>query len=142
MAKTKPINVAGTVVRDSDGRYLMIQEKRADIYGLWNIPAGHQDPGETLQQAAIREAYEESGLQVKLLSSKPIYVGPTANKAHMFHAFPATIIGGSVNAPEDEVLQIQWLTFAEIKKLYEQGNLRGDSTMASIQEVENAHPRH
>jgi len=140
MASFKKINVAGVVIRDTSGRYLIVQEKRADIYGLWNIPAGHQDEGETLQQAAIREAQEETGLRVELIKDKPVYVGPTATRTHVFQAFPARIVGGKIKFPEDEILQVRWLTFQEIKILNQQGKVRHSSTMRSIEAVEHAAP--
>ncbi|MGC1177301.1 MAG: NUDIX hydrolase [Candidatus Saccharimonadales bacterium] len=137
MPDAKTINIAGVVLRDKNGQYLMVQEKQAHVYGLWNIPAGHQDPGETLQQAATREAYEETGLRVRLLSHKPIHVGPTATKNHVFHAFLARIVGGTLKIPEDEILNTEWLTFSAIKKLNKEGKIRGTVTMASIQKAED-----
>ncbi len=135
------INVAGAVLRDDQGRYLMVQEKRPDIHGLWNIPAGHQDKGETLQEAAVRETYEEVGLHVDLLSDKPVFSGPTASKRHIFHAFPAKVSSGSIVIPEDEIIQAQWLTFDEIERLNRQGKIRDYSTWASIEKVENENSR-
>ena len=142
MSKSTHINIAGTVLRDKGGRYLMIKEKRPDIYGLWNIPAGHQDKGESLQQAAIRETYEEVGLKVELITNEPIYIGETGNKNHIFHAFPAKVIGGELNMPKDEILEVKWIAFPDILKLNKQGKVRHYTTMASIQKVEDAYPRH
>ena len=45
------------------GRFLLVQEF-ADI-GFW-LPGGRVDPGESFQEAAIREAKEEAGVDVKL----------------------------------------------------------------------------
>lgn len=142
MAKLS-VNVTGTVIRDDSGRYLMVQEKRADIYGLWNIPAGHQDEGETLQQAAIRETLEETGLKVELLTDEPVYVGPTGGH-HVFNAFPAKVldVDGKLKIPKDEILQAKWLTYPEIIKLNKQGKVRHHSTMASVQAVEDAYSGH
>ena len=142
MSKSTPINIAGTVVRDKDGRYLMVKEKRADIYGLWNIPAGHQDKEESLQQAAIRETYEEVGLKVELITHEPIYIGKTGNKNHIFHAFPARIIGGELNIPKDEIIEVKWLVFSDILKLNQLGKIRNHTTMTSIRKVEDAYSRH
>jgi 8-oxo-dGTP pyrophosphatase MutT (NUDIX family) len=48
------------IVRKDDGKLLMIQ--RSDN-GLWAVPGGAQDIGETTRQAAIREVYEETGYE-------------------------------------------------------------------------------
>ena len=44
-------------------RYLVVRE--ASRGNLWYLPAGRVEPGETFQEAAIREAYEEAGIEVK-----------------------------------------------------------------------------
>ena len=51
------------VIRDETGRILF--ERRADC-GWWCLPGGKLDPGETLEQCAVREALEETGLAVRL----------------------------------------------------------------------------
>ena len=56
-----PREAAGTIIV-RDGRVLLMYRHRfiTDTWG-WEIPAGAVDPGETLEQGAIREALEESG---------------------------------------------------------------------------------
>lgn len=57
------VTVATVVPRD--GRFLLVEENVRDRLVL-NQPAGHLDPGETLQQAALRETREETGWDVEL----------------------------------------------------------------------------
>jgi 8-oxo-dGTP pyrophosphatase MutT (NUDIX family) len=54
----EPIQVAAVIALAPDGRCLMC--RRVDT-GQWAFPAGHVEPGETLEQAAIREFFEECG---------------------------------------------------------------------------------
>jgi len=49
-----------------DGKLLMVQENQPHCRGKWNLPAGHLDQNENMFDAAIREAKEETGLDVKL----------------------------------------------------------------------------
>ena len=64
--KNKHIVVAGVVV-EKDSKYLLVQEKKELVYGLWNLPAGKVDEGETVEEAAVREAKEEVGYKVRLI---------------------------------------------------------------------------
>jgi 8-oxo-dGTP diphosphatase len=56
--------VGVVVVRD--GRLLLIQRGREPGRGLWSLPGGMVDLGETMQEAAAREALEETGLHVEV----------------------------------------------------------------------------
>ena len=56
-----PRPAAGTVIHDPDRGVLLLWRHRfiSDTWG-WELPAGGADPGETLEQAAVREAIEEN----------------------------------------------------------------------------------
>lgn len=58
-----PINTADAVVVQS-GHILMIQRQKEPGRGLWALPGGHIDKGETAIEAVLRELYEESGLDM------------------------------------------------------------------------------
>ena len=49
---------AGGVVKDSEGHILWIQRN-----GKWDLPKGKLEPGESLEEAAVREVFEETGIQ-------------------------------------------------------------------------------
>ena len=53
------VTVAAIIQRDSDGRFLLVEELTPEGLRL-NNPAGHLDPGESLRQAVVRECLEES----------------------------------------------------------------------------------
>ncbi|TLZ58489.1 MAG: NUDIX domain-containing protein [Methanobacteriota archaeon] len=64
----KPVRTAlssGCAVIDPEGRILLI--RRADER-IWGLPKGTVEPGETLEQTAVREVREETGLQVRILA--------------------------------------------------------------------------
>lgn len=59
-----PLVGVGAVIVDK-GRVLLVKRARAPLLGQWSIPGGLLELGESLRQAAEREAWEETGLEVK-----------------------------------------------------------------------------
>ena len=106
------VSVAAGVVVRKDGKYLLVQEAQARSRGKWNIPAGRVDKGETIEEAAIREALEETGYEVRLIKKLGVHhVDPTQA---VKHAFAAEIIGGELRVPLDELLDVKWFSYEEI----------------------------
>ncbi len=49
-----------------DGRVLLVKRGRAPAAGLWSLPGGHIEPGETAAAAVERELREETGISAKI----------------------------------------------------------------------------
>ena len=62
----------GVIIRDRRGRVLL--EKRSDC-GLWGIPGGSIEPGESVERTAVREIREETGLTVRVTRLFGVYSG-------------------------------------------------------------------
>ena len=58
---------AGTYILSPDGKLLLIDAEGSDRVRLWISPGGGLEQGETIEQCAVREAYEETGLRVRLV---------------------------------------------------------------------------
>ncbi len=63
----------GLVMRNMNGDILL--ERRSDN-GLWGLPGGKVEPGESLLQTALREAKEETGLTIGVIRLLGVYSGP------------------------------------------------------------------
>lgn len=63
----------GVLISDGYGRVLL--ERRSDC-GLWGLPGGTVEPGESLAEAALREVFEETGLHVALDGLQGVYSEP------------------------------------------------------------------
>lgn len=124
--------VAGVVLRQDD-KYLLLQEAQPKAYGLWNLPAGKVEVGESLEQAAIREAKEETNLDVELL--KEIGIFHENATAVIKHAFTAVIKGGQFRFAPDEFLNGRWFSYTEIQEM--QDKLRGPWVFKAIKIVED-----
>jgi len=60
------------IVRDGEGRILL--QRRSDD-GRWNLPAGAIDPGESPDEAVVREVREETGLEVRPVRVAGVFGG-------------------------------------------------------------------
>jgi 8-oxo-dGTP diphosphatase len=70
-----------------DGKVLVVQRGRGNLKGLWSLPGGHIEPGETARAAAVREVREETGVEAELLGLVDIHEvilrdGDDALRAH------------------------------------------------------------
>ena len=63
----------GVVIRDQSGRILL--EKRRDC-GVWGLPGGRVEPGESVMEAAEREIKEETGLFIHVTGLIGVYSDP------------------------------------------------------------------
>ncbi|MEN3362138.1 MAG: 8-oxo-dGTP diphosphatase [Mycobacteriales bacterium] len=105
---------AGAVVHDNAGRLLLIRRGREPGRGLWSLPGGRVEAGETPAEAAVREVREETGLDVlagHLIGSveRP---GP-AGQIYVIDDFACTVRGGTLR-PGDDADDARWVTRAEI----------------------------
>ena len=121
------IVIAGCLIVKDD-KVLMVKEAKKSCYGQWNFPAGHVDENELITDAAIREAYEETGCKVKLTGVLPISTvilkdGVTA----IMVKFTADIIEENIKFDTNEILDVKWIDIEEVKNMTEQ-ELRGYDT--------------
>lgn len=126
--------VTGCVIRREDGKYLLVQEKQPKVYGLWNLPAGHVDRGEAIEDAAVREVKEETGYDVELGEKIGIYYDNVESPVR--HAFIANIIGGVLKVQPDEILDANWFSFDEITNMKQESKLRVDWIYDAMSRVE------
>lgn len=72
-AGTKLRLTVGVLVRNAAGAVLL--EKRRDC-GLWSVPGGRVEPGESLRETAAREILEETGFRITVTRLVGVYSGP------------------------------------------------------------------
>jgi ADP-ribose pyrophosphatase YjhB (NUDIX family) len=113
------VTVATVVVRD--GRLLMVEE-RAHGKLVFNQPAGHLEPDESLSEAALRETREETGWEVELTAFIGAYQWKAVNpdgsdgRHYLRFAFAAEPLAHDpTRALDDGIVQALWMTPAELQ---------------------------
>ncbi|GGT71598.1 NUDIX hydrolase [Streptomyces lateritius] len=106
--------VAGAVVVH-EGRVLLVRRRVAEGQLSWQFPAGKVEPGESCEEAAVRETKEEAGLDVVAVVRLGERVHPITGRQVSYTA--CEVVGGTAHvADADEVAEIAWVTLAEIPR--------------------------
>ena len=97
-----PKIAVGTIIRAPSQRLVLVRRAIEPGYGKWVFPGGYVDRGEPLVTAAVREAREECGLEVRIDGLVNIY--SYAGRAPVIVVYAATAIGGAI-ATDEECLE-------------------------------------
>ena len=106
-----PKVAVGTIITDDQGRIVLVKRAIEPGYGKWVFPGGYVDRGEQVQVAAVREAKEEAGLDVRLDRLVNVYSYP--GRAPVIIVYAASIVGGELCC-DDEGLEARWFRADEI----------------------------
>jgi 8-oxo-dGTP diphosphatase len=106
----QPPNAASVALIDRD-KVLLIQRARKPYFGMWSLPGGRLEPGETPEQAAEREIREEVGLSVWRLH--PIRRMLLGEGRFVLQVYATEAFEGEIVA-SDEVSDWRWVRADEI----------------------------
>ena len=114
-----PQVAVGAIVK-RENEVLLVKRNQPPSVGLWAIPGGRVELGETLQQAAEREILEETGLTVR--AGNPVYTFDVIERDDdgrvRFHYIivdvVADYVGGEIRAGGD-VSEARWVTLEEVR---------------------------
>ncbi len=111
------IPCVGAVIKDPAGRLLLIKRGHEPGAGLWSLPGGRIEPGETDQQAVAREVLEETNLTVEcrhLLGTAEL-PGPDGTVIDVSD-YLAVVTGGEL-AAGDDAADARWVAAADLDSL-------------------------
>jgi 8-oxo-dGTP diphosphatase len=111
------IPCVGAIVRDDEGRLLVIRRRHPPAAGTWTLPGGRVEPGETHERACVREMFEETGLEVEVGRR----VGQVERDApggdtFVIDDYACRVVGGTLQAGDDAA-DARFVTDAELADL-------------------------
>jgi ADP-ribose pyrophosphatase YjhB (NUDIX family) len=110
------------LARDAAGRLLLVRNRDS---GEWQTAGGAVDPDEDPADAAVREAFEESGYVVELTRLIGVYGGPEFRLAYpngdlcsyVAIAFAARVVAGAARPDGAETSAVAWFARSELDRL-------------------------
>lgn len=117
----------GAVIKDEAGRLLLILRGHEPGIGLWSIPGGRIEPGETDEQAVVREVQEETGLAVTCgrrlgTAELPGPDGVVIEVRDYLAALAPPAAAGAARAGDDAAA-VRWVTDADADAMDARGEL-------------------
>jgi len=116
---TRPITGVGVMIRDGE-RYLLIKRAANPDKGLWSVPGGLVEVGERIEDAALREAMEETCLEVELVERLGVVDKiELDDEGEVYYHFViiqylADMVSGEM-CPMDDALEAEWVTLDQLK---------------------------
>lgn len=123
LGKNGKLTIGCSAVIFDETRQKVLLTRRVDN-GLWCLPGGGMEAGESVEECCIREVFEETGLRVKVKRLIGIYsnpdqlvIYPDGNQAHFVAMnFEAEIVGGELGL-SNETSQTGYFTLAEMQSM-------------------------
>lgn len=107
----------GAVVSDGEHRIVVVRRGQPPSQGLWSLPGGRVEHGETLEQAAEREVREETGLDIVICEVAGRVDIPHGLVVYDVTDFMATVVGHPTLVAGDDAADARWVTREELAEL-------------------------
>jgi 8-oxo-dGTP pyrophosphatase MutT (NUDIX family) len=139
-------SAGGIVVRFEEAvpQFVVGRRKRERDGATWTLPKGTPISGETLEETALREVEEETGLKVRIVSPLDsinyTFVQRGLKIRKTVHYFLMEPVGGNLGNHDHEFEEVRWIAFAEASALLSFETERGLVALAAarLPEMENS----
>jgi 8-oxo-dGTP diphosphatase len=99
-------------------KILLIKRRTAPFIGYWALPGGRVDPGETVEQAIVREVKEETGLDIAVVRKIGEYHEQGVQGGAEYDYYPAcflvNVVGGKIRKQESEIEEAKLFSLDEV----------------------------
>jgi ADP-ribose pyrophosphatase YjhB (NUDIX family) len=110
------IRCVGGIAHDENGRLLLVRRRNAPGEGLWSLPGGRVEPGESDETAIMRELREETGLSVTVGALIGSVTRPAPRGLYEIHDYACQVRSG-VLRPGDDATDARWADAAILATL-------------------------
>lgn len=118
-------NSAGGVAYRKEGGEVRLAVIRTSEEGRWQLPKGIVDPGESHEQAALREVREEAGITCEILDTLDTieywfvasYDGPKKRYHKKVTFYLMKYLSGNIEDHDHEVIEARWVSFDEAMEM-------------------------
>lgn len=134
-----PPHITVACIVEKDGKFLMVKETK-DGLTVYNQPAGHLEPKESLQQAAQRETLEETAWHIVLESALRVtlFTAPNNGVTYLRNTFVAKAVSHCADcALDSDIDEVLWLSYEDILGLEDQ--LRSPVVLSDIEYYRAGH---
>jgi NAD+ diphosphatase len=108
---------AVVVAVEHEGRLLMVRQTYGPYQHEWDLVAGFVEPGETLEGAAVRELWEETGLVPSQLAYAGSHPWSFSGPAVLLANFTATVTESTLRLDPGEIAEARWFSRAELHEM-------------------------
>ena len=128
-----PRKAVSIVIFDENDNILFIHNRRYTVGRLeWEIPAGRIEDGESLEEAARREAMEETGCELADLKYLCEYNPSNGMSDSLIHCFAAKVLKEGELTDVDEISSKKWFSKDEYMKLLKDNGTKDGVTILAI----------
>jgi 8-oxo-dGTP diphosphatase len=112
--QAEPVVAVGAVVVDPAGRVLLVRRAKPPMTGVWTLPGGRLEAGETLEAAVVREVREETGIPCRVVCA--LGVVPIAGEgfSYLIHEHLLVSLGGTQPRAGDDAADARWVAREEL----------------------------
>ncbi|WP_307397302.1 NUDIX domain-containing protein [Bacillus horti] len=104
---------------EASNEVLLVRNKKGDS-SYWSLPGGAVELGESLHEAVIREAKEETGLDIEVLGLHSVREAYFIERGHhaLLFTFHSKVTGGElcVDDPDQDIIEVEWVDLETANK--------------------------
>lgn len=128
-----PKLMVDVVVPSEEGRILLIRRASDPYEGQWALPGGFVEVGETLEEAAAREAEEETGFEIDIVRLIGVYSDPDRDpRGHNVSCVYLARVREGEPTPASDATEVSFLDPSEVELAFDHQKIVSDALSGAV----------